>query len=151
MTKFWAGLIIACCALSVKAPAAQTRTAVPGPLSLQNTNYVWAQGAMSLTEAQGYTYRAYVDQLPPQVLGASCATTTSTNIYACTAPIGPQLVGTHSVQLTAASGAGESDKSMPALVFTLTVVPAQPQNLTIGAKPADRPTTQTRTFPKKAK
>jgi hypothetical protein len=134
------GRILAVVLISVRSVAAQQ---APGALSMVNNQYQWQQGAADLAEASSYVYRAYVDTMPV-ILAHACQATAQPMIFACAASIGPQLVGAHSAQLTAANQAGESEKSTPPLLYSVAIVPPAPQDPRLGPKPPTRPATRQR-------
>jgi hypothetical protein len=110
----------------------------PQPPQVDGTTYVWAQSAPTLSDAQGYTYQAYLDQQPPVTLAATCGASALTQVFSCSAPMPAQVPGVHTVSFTTTSGVGESVKSQ-ALVYTLTAtapsvtgVPPPPSGVGIG-------------------
>jgi hypothetical protein len=93
----------------------------------QTNKIAWDQAALSLAEAQGYTYKYYAD-------GAATGTTLlkvtcvgNTPPYQCEVPFPAFTPGPHTLTLTASSAGVESAQSAT-LAFTFAIVPAIPAN-----------------------
>jgi hypothetical protein len=99
-----------------------------GPTSF----FQWTQPAASAAAAQALSYRYYVDGATAGtvVTGVTC---TGTTTITCEAPVPALTPGNHTVQISAASTAGESAKSSPPFSFAYdsVVVPQVPVNLRI--------------------
>src|SRR5262245_53907100 len=89
----------------------------------------WDQPADSLMDAQGFTYRFYLDALPGVILqGVACKT--DNNVVVCNAPLPLPSIGAHRIALTAENAYGEGSRSQE-LTFRYPSVPGAPQNLRI--------------------
>ena len=85
----------------------------------------WEQLAPGVAELQTYGYLAYVDDVPGELAGATCASTAGANGFACSARLPPMTPGTHTIHLTAyvdQGGRFESAKSGPLQVRLVTIV-----------------------------
>ncbi len=114
--------IILILAFLVCASNVYAQNPVAGPTS----KFAWTQGADILSDAQGYTYRMYLDVAGPATLtGVTCAGTTAP--YTCQVLVPSMTQGTHSMTITATSAAGESAHSVP---FAFAFVANPPQTPT---------------------
>ena len=85
----------------------------------------WEQAAPSVDALRTYGYFAYVDDVPGELAGATCASTAGANGFACSARLPPMTPGTHTIHLTAyvdQGGRFESAKSGPLQVRLVTIV-----------------------------
>lgn len=71
----------------------------------------WDQAAPSLSDAQGFTYKAYVDTSATGIplTGVTCAGVASP--FQCSGAIPTLSAGVHAIQITASTGGQESLKS----------------------------------------
>jgi len=85
----------------------------------------WEQLAPGVAELRTYGYLAYVDDVPGELAGATCASTAGANGFACSARLPPMTPGTHTIHLTAyvdQGGRFESAKSGPLQMRLVTIV-----------------------------
>ena len=88
----------------------------------------WDQAAASVGEAQGLTYKLYVDAAPGLTLpSVTCSGPVSP--YACKSNLPPLTSGTHDLTLTASLAGQETLKAVPLKIQV--VIVAVPQNLRI--------------------
>jgi hypothetical protein len=87
----------------------------------------WDQAAATLADASSYTYRYYADGATAGVVLAGVVCTGTASPFACSGTLPTFSVGSHTLVLTAGSGAMESAGSSP-LAF---IVPGAPGNLRI--------------------
>lgn len=99
------------------------------PINVTPDNRIgWDQQAGTLTEAQNFTYRYYIDSSATGlVTTATCTSTPVANIFLCVAPPPAVSSGNHSLEITAGNIAGESAKSSP-LEFAYILTPVSPSN-----------------------
>lgn len=95
-----------------------------------NSRVQFDQTAANVTEANGFTYRSYIDGGAGVVFAVNCVPTAITTEFVCTAvdPLPALQVGSHNISLSAANVVGESIPSNP-YPFTVIIVPATPQNI----------------------
>lgn len=118
------GLIVGVFLLGL-ATSATAQTTVTATSTLQ-----WDQPNATVTQAQGLTYRLYVDGSATGLVLTS-VTCSGTTTITCGGRFPSLTAGAHTGQLTAGNTAGESAKST-ALSFTFVVLPSVPTNLRIG-------------------
>lgn len=99
---------------------------------------LWSQDAPSLTEAQGYTYRAYIDSAAT-MLSATCSGAASP--YACSALLPSSSVGGHTLTVSAANAGGESS---PSAAIQIARAPLAPQAYRLSTTEGRNVATQTR-------
>lgn len=83
----------------------------------------WTQDALSLADAQSYTYRLYADGSLTGTVVSSVTCNGTTSPYACQIPFPIFSPGNHTIQLTAENITGESAKSTPPFAFVFPVAP----------------------------
>jgi hypothetical protein len=89
----------------------------------------WDYQQYTVTEAQSFVYRFYLDQQAGVILqGVVCGT--SNNITTCAAPFPLPSIGSHTVYLRAENEFGLGDPS-PTIQFRYPAVPGASQNLRI--------------------
>ena len=115
-------ILLACAFLIGSAAVSSAQSATP------SSRLGWDQGAPTLADANGYTYKSFADGVAPGVVltGVTCAGTTSP--YACVVNFPAFTPGSHTIQISAANIAGESLPSAP-FSFVFVVTPAVPANL----------------------
>jgi len=85
------------------------------PISVAGTERIgWDQAASDLTQASGYQYNAYVDDVPA-ILDAACQTGTAST-FSCAARLPHLQTGLHKLELTATGNGVESPRSSPIYV-----------------------------------
>lgn len=86
--------------------------------------------AGTLSDANGYTYRAYIDGAAGVEFPATCVDALQAGLFTCTsvAPLPALTIGAHTLQLTAANVAGEGDRSST-FSFTVVASPNVPANI----------------------
>jgi len=90
----------------------------------------WDQTALTLAEAQGYTYKYYPDAATAGIVLTNVVCTGTTSPFKCEVAFPAFTPGNHSLTLTTSNLAGESVKSAP-LNFAFVVTPSAPVNLII--------------------
>lgn len=91
----------------------------------------WEIDATTLTEAQSFTYKYYIDN-PSTATGTfanvPCVATASPTVFTCNGSMPPLSNGTHVIQITATNSGGESPRST-GLTFTYQGIPNAPRGL----------------------
>lgn len=113
--------------LAVLLPAPAFAQVVPGDL------LGWDIAAPSLTTAQAYRYRLYIDGATTGlVVTATCTTTATAGTFTCSAALPPLTTGTHTLRATAAlvraDGSDVQGPMSAVFSFALTPLPAAPGN-----------------------
>jgi hypothetical protein len=108
-----------------------TTTFAQNPPAGGTSKLAWDIDAPSLTEAQGYTYRYYVDGATSANAFEGVVCSGSASPYQCIVSFPAFTPGAHVIQLTAGNIGGESAKSTPPFGFTFVIVPAAPKNIII--------------------
>lgn len=90
----------------------------------------WDQAALTLAEAQAYTYKYYPDNGVAGITLTPATCTGTTSPFSCEAPFPVFTPGPHTLTLTTSNLAGESPKSLP-LSFVFVVTPTSPTTLII--------------------
>lgn len=85
--------------------------------------------AADVPTAAGYTWRMYLDSSTTgsTIAGVTCAASATAGVQTCRLPWPALTTGTHTVQVTAANGAGESPKSV-SFSFPFENQPSTPTN-----------------------
>ena len=86
--------------------------------------------AATLSDANGYTYRAYIDGAAGQEFPATCVDALQAGTFTCTsvAPLPALTIGPHTIELSAANVAGEGARSIP-FAFTIVASPNAPTSI----------------------
>lgn len=134
MKKFvWIDWMLVLVAVLLFAVALTAQT--PGPVAAAGRKVAWDQAAPSLAEAQGYTYRLYVDGAAAPILVTSPVTCVNPGTagapYVCQTAFPPMTPGPHTLVVTASNDSGESLPSTP-FAFQFIVVPVTPRNVRLG-------------------
>jgi len=95
-----------------------------------NQKFAWDQAALTLADAQGYTYKYYADGSTTGINFAGIACTGSASPFVCSVSIPAFTPGNHTITITASNIAGESPKSIP-FAFAFVVTPAVPTGIRI--------------------
>lgn len=91
---------------------------------------MWDQSAISVTEANSFTYKYYPDSsLTGVVISATCSAGVSA-AFTCVATFPAFTPGSHNFTMTASNSSGESPKSAT-FFFTFAVKAAAPSNIRI--------------------
>lgn len=94
-----------------------------------NDSFAWNQDATSLSAAQGFVYKYYLDgAVTGSVWTTTCTGTTAP--FTCQAKTPAFSQGQHSLTITAANTTGESGQSVP-FVFVFGNPPNIPNNIRI--------------------
>lgn len=101
------------------------------PSAVGTSKLGWDQEAITLAEAQGYTYKYYADNATTGIALTSVVCAGTVSPFQCEAPFPAFTPGNHSLQLSTSNLAGESAKSTPPLDFTFVVTPATPNRVRI--------------------
>jgi len=128
-------LIVAAVLIVAGAAGAMSVTAWVVLLSAQvpqagpSSALLWTQPAPSLAAVQAYTFRYYADGATTGAVLAGVTCTAVAAVVTCEAPMPSTFTqGTHSIQITAGSVAGESGKSVP-FTFDYVNAPGTPANV----------------------
>ena len=105
---------------------AQAQNPVAGPKS----SFVFNQAAPLLTDAQGYTYRYYLDNGGALTFVNVTCTGTATP-WTCQVLVPSMTQGSHSITLTATSAAGESPQSVPFAFAFVANPPTAPTSIRV--------------------
>ena len=94
----------------------------------------WDQAGDDASNVRAYTYWVYVDGVRSSLTGAECASTAGAQGFACSAPLPRLTAGQHTLELSAATGDGESEsaRSAPLVVVMVTA------GFSAAAAPGDR-------------
>lgn len=100
------------------------------PVASPTSKFAWTQGADTLSDAQGFTYRYYLDAAGPATfVSVTCAGTASP--FTCQVLVPSMTQGTHSITITATSAAGESPHSSPFAFAFVANPPVTPTGMRI--------------------
>ena len=102
----------------------------PAPIATPSNKFAWDQDAPSLSQAQAYTYKYYLDNSPTGGSFSGVICTGTATPFNCSVPVPSMSQGTHSMTLTSSNVAGESSKSSP-FVFDFVATPGTPGNIRI--------------------
>jgi len=81
-------------------PAAPSVESTPKPITVVGTERIgWNQAALSLAEANGFNYVAYVDGVRVALVDATCQADPQISLYACAARLPPMSPGAHRFEL----------------------------------------------------
>jgi hypothetical protein len=95
-----------------------------------NDSFGWNQAAATLTEAQGFVYKYYLDGAVTGSVFSGVTCTGTATPFSCKVRIPTFAPGQHSITFTAANITGESVQSSP-FVFVYGNPPANPNNISI--------------------
>ena len=114
------------CGRSDPPPQAPSTAPPTAPVRVTGTEkVVWDQAANDATQLAGYRYIVYIDDVPVDLVGATCTTTPANATFPCTAALPKLSPGSHRLQLAVEETGGQRRRSPKSGELLLDVVPPQ--------------------------